>query len=145
MRNAILVALRCGLLVVAAAIFAGAWAATLDGISACPADDRALVGTVAPGEMLRAGTTIVNDTDSRLIINHRTTQCDCGELSAATWIVPPRQAQFVSGKVAAPVWAGLFRRRVEFETSDPLRPKRAIEVVGFVDETRPKPSAQSSP
>jgi hypothetical protein len=131
MRNAVFLSVRCSLLVVAVAILTTTWAAEFDR-SQPTKPERILAGTVAPGQMLRAGTTVRNPGDSRLIISTRSAKC-CGGDLANTWIVPPHEARFVTGKVGAPTNSGPFLRRVEFESSDPANPTVAIEVVGIVD------------
>ena len=131
MRNSF-VAASCGFLVIAVATITGGWSFFADQPQAGGVDHR-LVGTVAPGSLLRAGMTIANHSSSRLVISNRRPQCDCSGDLPQTWMVPPHQSQWVTGVVAAPAEAGPFLRRIEFQTSDPAQPIRCMEVSGVVD------------
>jgi hypothetical protein len=126
---------------VAAAYFAGAWVASLDAAAQQATPERILVGTVAPGQLLKAGMTITNTGDSRLVVSNRLPSGNDAGQVRTTWIVEPHQKQFVTGKISAPKWAGPFLRRVEFATSNPDAPTRSVEIAGIVDESLLHPNS----
>ena len=89
-------------------------------------------GVVQQGEILRTSFFIQNVGDRRLIVQQRSSSCDCASTPSQTMIVQPGKSANIAATVDTHGIEGAFQMELEFTTSDPQLPEFTLSLLSEV-------------